>query len=404
MRGINKLTPRKIAATHKPGRYADGLGLYLEIRRAGNKSWSFRYMVAGRARELGLGPLHSVSLAEARNRAREARQLLLDGKDPIAVKREATASAKIERLKTMTFRQAALEFLRTSKVQAFKNDKHRKQWASTLESYAFPTLGDLPLQAIDTGLVLKTLLPVWKRTPETGSRLRGRIERVIDWAKPLGLFQGDNPARWDLLKDHVPAKAKPEHHKALPYADLPAFMVDLRERNSISARCLEFTILTGVRTSEAIGAKWSEIDLDAATWTIPAARMKAKRDHRVPLSDRAVEILREIPKAKGQKEQGLIFPSAARGGGKPLSNMAMLELLRGMAGNGYTVHGFRSTFSDWARDCTAYPRDVIEMALAHAIKDKSEAAYRRGDALDKRRRLMTEWARYCEAPMAARQP
>ena len=397
MRGINKLTPRKIAATHKPGRYADGLGLYLEIRRAGNKSWSFRYMVAGRARELGLGPLHSVSLAEARNRARDARQLLLDGKDPIAVKREATASAKIERLKTMTFRQAALEFLRTSKVQAFKNDKHRKQWASTLESYAFPTLGDLPLQAIDTALVLKTLLPVWKRTPETGSRLRGRIERVIDWAKPLGLFQGDNPAQWDLLKDHVPARAKPEHHKALPYADLSAFMVDLRERNSISARCLEFTILTGVRTSEAIGAQWSEIDLDAATWTIPASRMKAKRDHRVPLSDRAVEILREIPKAKRQKEQGFIF--VGNGGSKPLSNMAMLELLRGMAGNGYTVHGFRSTFSDWARDRTSYPRDVIEMALAHAVKDKSEAAYRRGDALEKRRRLMAEWARYCETPI-----
>ena len=395
MRKIYRLSALKVAALKKPGRTSDGGGLNLFIPRAGDRFWTFRYMVSGKARELGLGPLHSVSLAEARNRAREARQLLLDGKDPIAVKREVTASAKIERLKTMTFRQAALEFLRTSKVQAFKNDKHRKQWASTLESYAFPTLGDLPLQAIDTGLVLKTLLPVWKRTPETGSRLRGRIERVIDWAKPLGLFHGDNPARWNLLKDHVPAKAKPEHHKALPYADLPAFMVDLRERNSISARCLEFTILTGVRTSEAIGAKWSEIDLDAATWTIPAARMKAKRDHRVPLSDRAVEILREIPKAKRRDEQGLIFPS----GVKPLSNMAMLELLRGMAGNGYTVHGFRSAFSDWARDCTAYPRDVIEMALAHSIRDKSEAAYRRGDALDKRRRLMTEWARYCAAPM-----
>jgi integrase len=178
-------------------------------------------------------------------------------------------------------------------------------------------------------------------------------------------------------------------------------MVELRERSNISSRALEFCILTATRTSEVIGAQWSEIDFDAATWTIPAARMKAKRDHRVPLSDRAVEILREIPKAKGEKEQGLIFPSAARGGGKPLSNMAMLELLRGMAGKGYTVHGFRSAFSDWARDRTSYPRDVIELALAHAIKDKSEAAYRRGDALDKRRRLMSEWAKFCEAPTMA---
>jgi integrase len=296
---------------------------------------------------------------------------------------------KVEQLKSMSFKQAALDFLATSKVEAFKNDKHRKQWRSTLQSYAFPVIGDLPLQSIDTALVLKTLLPVWKRTPETGSRLRGRIERVIDWAKPLGLFEGDNPAQLRLLKDHLPAKAKAEHHKAMPYADLPRFMQELRGRDSMSARCLEFTILTAVRTSEAIGARWSELDLNAVVWTVPAARMKAKRDHRVPLSHRAVEILCSLSES-GSHHAERVFN---------LSNMAMLELLRGMEGNGYTVHGFRNSFSDWARDRTAYPRDVVEQCLAHAIRDKSEAAYRRGDALDKRRRLMSEWARYLAAPV-----
>ena len=224
MRGQNKLTALKVNSLKAVGKYADGLGLYLVIPRPREKFWAFRYMRSGRARQLGLGPLHSVSLAQARNRALEQRQLLLDGKDPIEVKHQAVMDRKVEQLKSMTFKQAALDFLATSKVEAFKNDKHRKQWRSTLESYAFPVIGDLPLQSIDTALVLKTLLPVWKRTPETGSRLRGRIERVIDWAKPLGLFEGDNPAQLRLLKDHLPAKAQTEHHKAMPYADLPAFM------------------------------------------------------------------------------------------------------------------------------------------------------------------------------------
>jgi integrase len=383
----NKLTSLKVNSLKAVGKYADGLGLYLVIRRPGDKSWALRYMVGGHARQLGLGPLHSVSLAEARERARQARQVILDGRDPIEERYAVAQANKLEQLRAMTFRQAAEQFLETSKVEAFKNDKHRKQWRSTLEQYAFPVIGDLPLQAIDTAIILKALLPVWKRTPETGSRLRGRIERVIDWAKPLGLFTGENPASRELLKDHLPAKAKAEHHKALPSADLPAFMALLRQRDSVSAHALEFCILTATRTSEVIGARWSEIDLDAAVWTIPAARMKAKRDHRVPLSHRAVEMLRTMAHGDMRHGDGRVFP---------LSNMAMLELLRGMAGNGYTVHGFRSAFSDWARDRTGYARDVVEMALAHTIKDKSEAAYRRGDALDKRRRLMAEWARYCE--------
>jgi integrase len=332
---------------------------------------------------MGLGPLHTVSLQEARIRAREARQLLVDGKDPLTVKEEAMAASRLYAAKTKTFKQAALEFLKTSKVQSFKNEKHRKQWTSTLETYAFPVIGDIPLTKIDTALVLDTVMPVWERTPETGSRLRGRIERFFDWAKPLKLYEGENPAQWRLLKDHLPRKHKAEHHHAMPITEIGGFMEKLREKASISAKALEFTILTAVRTNETIGAKWEEFDLAR---TIPAGRMKASREHRVPLSDRALEILASLPR----NGSSLVFP---------LSNMAMLELLKGMNGNGYTVHGFRSTFSDWARDYTSYPRDVIEMALAHAIKDKSEAAYRRGDALEKRARLMSEWARFCETPI-----
>ena len=347
-------------------------------------------MLHGRSRELGLGPVHAVSLAEARERARQARQCLLDGRDPIEVKREAIAAAKVERLKTMTFRQAALDFLATSRVQDFKNDKHRKQWASTLERYAFPVIGSLPLQQIDTALVLKAVLPVAKRTPATGSRLRGRIERVFDWAKGLDLYSGDNPAALDRLKDNLPAKRKAEHHKAMGYGELPQFMAELRERQSISALALEFTILCATRTSETIGATWDEIDFDSATWVIPAERMKAKRPHRIPLSERAIKILRGLPR-NGEH----VF-----GNGKPISNMTMLEMLRGMRPNGFTVHGFRSSFRDWIAEQTSFPNHVAEMALAHVIGDKVEAAYRRGDLFDKRRKLMNAWAAYLAAPAA----
>lgn len=382
-----KLTARKVAALRKPGFYGDGNGLWLNVRREGSKSWSYRFMLNGRARYLGLGPIHAVSLAEARQRAREARQVILDGRDPIEERRRLEAAAAVERLRTMSFRDAANGLLQTDKIEGFHNDKHRAQWRSTLERYAFPVIGNLPLNEIDTAIVLQVLSPVWRKTPETGSRLRGRIERVFEWARPLGLFIGENPAKLDALKDHLPAKRTPKHHKALPYNELPEFMVDLRQRDSMSAKALEFTILTAARTSETLGAEWDQIDLDAGVWNAPASIMKKKRDHRFPLSQRVIEILRSLPRTgkKGEK----VFK---------LSNMAMLELLRGMVGNGYTVHGFRSAFSDWARDRTNYSRDVIEMSLAHVIKDKSEAAYRRGDALHKRGRLMGEWSRYCEEP------
>jgi integrase len=383
------LTVLEVAKLKTPGRYADGGGLYLNVSNTGSKSWLFRYKRDGKGHWMGLGSIDTYSLAEARERARWARQLIGGQRDPIAEKRAAQAALTVQQLKAMTFREAALNFLATDKIEGLKNDKARQQWRSTLEQYAFPVIGDLPLQSIDSALVLQALLPVWKRIPETGSRLRGRIERVFGWAMPLKLYDGPNPASREVLKDHLPAKAKAKHHQAVPYAELPAFMVDLKAREGMSAKALEFTILTAVRTNETIGAQWSEFDLDAAVWTIPAARMKAKRDHRVPLCKRAVDLLRNLPTANRRK--GFVF---INGGGLPLSNMAMLELLRGMA-PGTTVHGFRSSFSDWARDKTAYPRDVIEMALAHTIKDKSEAAYRRGDALDKRRKLMGDWAEYC---------
>jgi integrase len=386
MAGLFKLSARRVETVKAVGRYGDGGGLYLEIRRPGSKVWVYRYMIAGRARYLGLGPLHTVNLVEARNRAREARQLVLDGRDPIDVKREARAARIVEQAKTITFQQAVDQFLSTSsKVAEFKNDKHRKQWRTTLEQ-VFPVLGSQPLNKIDAALVLHAIKPIWERTPETASRLRGRIERVFDWAKPIGYFTGDNPAQWDLLKDHL-AAPEGKHHKAMPYGDLPPFMARLAERSTMSARALEFTILTAVRTQESLPALWEEIDFKARVWTVPAVRMKKKKEFRVPLNSRAIAILKALPRTSA-----LVFPNAE---GKCLNDDAMRQYLKNMIGNGYTVHGFRSAFSDWARDKTNHPREVIEMALAHAVKDKTEAAYRRGDALDKRRPLMADWEKYC---------
>jgi integrase len=382
---LNKLTQLKLdKGLKRPGIYGDGGGLYVDVRRAGNRSWVFRYKIGGRMRWLGLGPLHTVSLAEARVRARAARQLLVDGKDPLEVKREAAIATHVAQLKTMTFAEAVDRFLATDKIEALTNDQHRRQWRTTLER-VFPAMGHLPLQQISTVVILKAITPIWKKTPETGSRLRSRIERVFDWAKPLELYPGTNPATWDVLKDHLPAKPKPKHHAAMPWANVPAFMQQLRDRNSVSARALEFLILTAARTGEVIGMRCAEIDLDARVWTVPAERMKAKVEHKVPLSDRAIEILNDLPRKSGES----IFP---------LSNMAMLELLKGMAGNGYTTHGFRSAFRDWCGERTNFARDIIEFALAHKLPNKVEASYRRETAVEKRRPLMQAWAKYCASP------
>jgi integrase len=379
MREGNKLTALKVSRLKEPGRHGDGLGLWLQVSETGTKAWLFRYMRNGRSRQMGLGPLHTVSLAEARVRARQARQLLLDNQDPIEVRRRARDEARAATGDQMLFKDAARRFLELHEP-TWKNEKHRWQWGQTLEAHAFPTLGSRPIAAIDGALITEALRPIWQKMPETARRTKQRIERVVQWVKD-GM----------PLPAHGASKPQVRHHPALPFADLPTFMAELRKRDSISARALEFTILTAARTSETIGATWNEINLDEAVWTIPADRMKSPRPHRVPLSREAVVLLRDLPRVRGNKH---VFPGTRAS----LSNMAMLELLRGMRGNGLTVHGFRSTFSDWARERTNYPRDVVEMSLAHAIKDKSEAAYRRGDALPKRRRLMTEWARYCVSP------
>ena len=390
MRGINRLTALKVNKLKTPGRYADGGGLWLKISEGGGKSWQFRYTRHGAHRHMGLGPLMSVSLLEARERAKQARQVLLDGRDPIEARRDAEVSLRLETARAMTFAQAAESFLSTNSV-AWRNDKHRQQWRSTLTTYAFPVFGSLPVSEIDTALVVKALTPIWHEKHETANRVRGRVERVLAWAEAQELRAGENPAAWARLKYLLPLKAQAkDHHPAMPYVELPGFMTELRARDYVSARALEFTVLTATRTSETIGARWDEIDLDQKLWVIPAARMKANRPHVVPLSERAVRILKALP-----RDGEHVF---INGGGKPLSNMAMLQLLRGMR-PGLTVHGMRATFKTWARERTSYAREVQEAALAHAVADKVEAAYIRGDnMLDKRARLMSEWAKFCESP------
>jgi integrase len=385
-RGINKLSARTVAMAKEPGLYGDGANLYLQVADVdGNgltKSWVLRYMLAGRPRKMGLGSINDFSLAEARERARQARQQLADGIDPIEsrlVERDARRRDEVERI---AFKDAAAKYLAVHE-SGWRNAKHRAQWRSTLTSYAFPTLGGRPVKAIDAVLINGALASIWTKTPETASRVRQRIERVVQWVK-------------DGMPLPAPSKAKRvRHHPALPWQEVPAFMAELRQRASVSTCALEFTVLTAARTGETIGATWAEIDLDAKVWTIPAARMKAHREHRVPLSDRAVEILRDLPRVQGERH---VF---AGGRAKsPLSNMAMLELLKGLR-PGLTTHGFRSSFRDWCAERTSYPREVAEMALAHTIKDAVERAYRRGEFYEKRKRLMRDWSEYCMRPPIA---
>jgi integrase len=399
---MSKLSAAKIAKLDlkKQAQYGDGKGLWLQVSAFGTRSWLLRYMVAGRARVMGLGPYPEVTLKEARDRAAGARRQIRDGIDPIDARRERKMAAKIEAAKLTSFAQCVEEYLETHE-SAWKNQKHRDQWRSTIATYAHPIIGKLPVAAVDTALVLKVLRPIWNKKPETASRLRGRVERILAWATVSEYRQGENPARWrGHLQEMLPPKTKVrkvKHHSALPYADVPAFMAQLRGRDSISARALEFTILNANRTGEAIGAKWDEIDFSTKVWTVPADRMKAGKEHRVPLTDRAMEILKLLPR---ERDNPYVFVSGKKG--TALSNMAMLELLRGMSGNGYTVHGFRSSFRDWCAEQTNYPRELAEAALAHTLPDKVERAYQRGDLLEKRRRLMSEWAKFCATKPVAK--
>jgi integrase len=353
---------------------------------AGHKarSWLFRYSLAGKSREMGLGPLHTLGLAEARAKARELRKQVLDGEDPIAARNTRRQIATVEAATGMTF-QACAEGYIAAHQAGWKNPKHAAQWPSTLATYVYPTFGTLPVAAIDTGLVMKAIEPIWTEKPETASRVRGRIESVLDWAASREYRQGENPARWrGHLENLLPRKSKVrrvEHHAALPYPEIADFMAELRARDGIAADALEFVILTAARTGEVIGASWAEFDLEQRLWIVRGERMKAGKEHRVPLSDAAVAVL-----ARLRRESARVFP---------ISNMAMNMLLRRMGRGDLTVHGFRSTFSDWCAEKTNFPSEVREMALAHAVGDKVEAAYRRGDLFEKRRQLAEAWAQYC---------
>ena len=395
---IGKLTALKVDKAKQPGMYGDGGGLYLRVTDDGAKNWVFRFMLNGRPRWMGMGPLHTVSLSEARKRAGEHRLRRHDGIDPIEARRAERLQARLDAAKAVTFKECAENYIKAHRA-GWRNAKHAGQWEATLATYAEPVIGKLSVQAIDTALVLKCLEPIWTGKPETAGRVRGRIEVILDWAKVRGYRTGENPARWrGHLDKLLPARGKVrrvEHHAALPYAELPGFLVALRQQGGIAARALEFTILTAARTGETMFARWDELDLLDKNWTVPAERMKAGREHRVPLSARALGILEEM-QAHHHGDEGFVFPGAKLG--KPLSNMAFLMLLRRMGRGELTAHGFRSTFRDWVAERTNSPAEVAEMALAHTVSDKTVAAYNRSDLFDRRRRLMQQWATFCIAP------
>jgi integrase len=387
----NVLSARTVQ-TAAVGWHADGGGLYLQVT-PGGRSWVYRFRLHGRERYMGLGALRQVSLAEAREKAAAARKLQSEGRDPIETRTAERASERLVVAKATTFDDCAKAYVAAHRA-GWKNAKHRQQWENTLTRYVSAIFGSLPVQAINTDLVLKAIEPIWTEKPETASRVRGRIQVVLDWANARGYREGENPARWrghlcHLLSDNAKIR-RVKHHSALPFAELPRFLGDLQLRDGISARALEFTVLTAGRTGETIGATWSEIDLAGKRWTIPASRMKAEKEHRVPLSDRAVEILKFLPREDGNEH---VFIGPKSGG--PLSNMAMAAVLRRMGRSHITVHGFRSTFRDWAAERTNFPREIVEAALAHAIDNRVEAAYRRGDLFEKRRRLTDAWAKFC---------
>ena len=390
----NRLTARAVETKKTPGYYSDGGSLYLRITPNLTKSWAFIYRKADKRTEIGLGSISNVTLEQARDKADILRKQLAIGIDPISEKQQQESERKAQKAKFMTFKQCAEAYINAHKA-GWKNPKHIQQWQNTLAQYAFPVFGDLDVKSIDTGLITKCLEPIWLTKNETAGRVRGRIESILDWATVHEYREGVNPARWRGHLDKLLAKPskvqKTEHHKALPYTEINGFIELLRLQEGVAAKCLEFTILTAARTGETIGATWDEIDLGAKTWTIPAVRMKAEREHRVPLSNHALTILNDMAAVR---LNDYVFPSNKKG----LSNMAMLAVLKRMDQADITVHGFRSTFRDWAAESTAYPGEVVEMALAHAIKNQTEAAYRRGDLMEKRGRLMEEWARYCKAP------
>lgn len=393
-----ELSALQVKRLTEPGFYAVGgvAGLHLQVTKTGARSWVLRAKIGTKRRDIGLGGFPDVTLTGARDRARDAREKIVQGIDPVAERQAARSALLAQQMRDITFRQAALEVIKKKQAEA-SNAKHAQQWQNTLETYAIPTLGDMAVSDIELAHIKQALEPIWTTKTETATRVRQRIEAVLSWATVHGHREGDNPARWKGNLDAIlpaPAKiAKVKHHRALAIDDMYDFMTALKQRDGMAARCLEFVALTAARSGEARGTTWGEVDLTNHVWTIPAERMKAGKEHRVPLSDAAMELLDALPR---RDDNDLVFP-ALRGG--QLSDASMSALLKRMDVDA-TPHGFRSTFRDWCAERTSTPHHIAEMALAHTIKNEAEAAYRRGDLLAKRAKLMQDWAQFIETPPA----
>lgn len=398
----NKLKTFQINKANTPGYLADGGGLFLQVTKADGvirRSWVVRFRnAAGKMREMGLGSSETISLSDARELAQEARKLAAKGIDPIEAKKAARADARAKKA-ALTFKQAAEAFI-DSHESGWKNEKHRQQWRNSLATYAYPEFGDTPVSDVDRAALLRAIDPIWNEKTETASRVKNRVVTILEWAVARGYRADGDLAAWrTYLKKalpHRPKSQRVQHHAAMPYLKVASFVHDLRARDGLSARALELVILTAVRTNEGLRAKWSEFDLKRAIWTVPADRMKSGREHRVPLSTRAVAILRDL---KRRASSDWVFPGR---GDQPLSNMALLMVLRRMGHESITTHGFRSTFREWAAEETHFAREIAEKALAHMLKNETEAAYWRGDVLVKRRALMQAWCDYCEAAPSRR--
>ncbi|WPB83088.1 tyrosine-type recombinase/integrase [Sediminicoccus rosea] len=399
--GLTVAKAKSLLTKGEPGKHAAGGGLYLMVKKPGVAVWAFRFTVAGKLREMGLGPVDlegrsgGVTLREAQDRAADAKRLLRDGVDPID-QRKAERAAKAEADHSgKTFKEAAEAYIATHGT-AWRNPKHRAQWDASLKTYVFPKIGEKAVGQVTRENVLEILRPIWTTKRETARRVRQRVEMIFAFASAQGWLEGINPTPDPKLAMLLLGKVAKDvkHHAALPWQEIAPFMKRLRAQGGTAARALEFTILTAARTGEVIGAKWSEIDLQAGVWTVPGVRMKAKKEHRVPLSVPALALLASMLPLKPEEGDGYVFPGQRKG--KGLSNMSMLKTLERMKAGEITAHGFRSTFRDWAGEATAHPREVVEMALAHTIENKVEASYRRGDAFEKRRVLMDEWAAFCD--------
>ena len=399
VRRMNRLSQLAIsgARTKTPGMYPDGGGLYLCVGSQSARSWIFRFARDGRTRYMGLGSLAVMSLAEARQKAGEARRLLAGGQDPIAARDAQLAAARALEATAMSFRQCAESYIAAHR-DGWRSAKHAAQWINTLEAYVYPVLGDMPVAAVDVGLVLKVLEPIWKTRTETASRVRGRIEVVLSWAKTREYRSGENPAAWrGHLENLLPPRRKlrqVRHLSALPYPAIGSFMAELRAEQGVAARALELTVLCATRTSETLGARWHEIDLATKTWTIAAERMKGGKEHRVPLAPAALAILQDM---SAIRVGDYIFPGVRAG--RPINSRALLNVLERMNRKDITAHGFRSTFRDWCADQTSFPREICEQALVHTVGSAVERAYRRSDVIDHRRQLMALWATFCATPV-----